>query len=350
MRRIPMRAGALAAVLALGLATCGSGDEQAGDDAGDAGGADNADSADAGGQDAGAGGDSGELTPVTAGVIPVTDSGPIALAQEQGIFESHGLELTIETASASPNITSAIMSGDYQIGYGGITSVFQAVEQGIDLVVIAAASATADDPANGINDLLVLPDSGLESAADLEGRQVAVNALGGYPHLLGMIAVAGEGGDPDAVQWVELPVPDQPAALANGTIDSFVAGEPFGTLGRAEGFVAVANPHELLHDGAVVAGAWFASRAAVEEDPEYYGRIVDALEEANQFALDNDDLLREAIADFTGIDQDLAAEIRLGSYGKLPLDVEYIQPLADAALEFGYVQNPVDLEALIWQR
>jgi NitT/TauT family transport system substrate-binding protein len=114
--------------------------------------------------------------------------------------------------------------------------------------------------------------------------------------------------------------------------------------------VAVANPHELLHDGAVVAGAWFASRAAVEEDPEYYGRIVDALEEANQFALDNDDLLREAIADFTGIDQDLAAEIRLGSYGKLPLAVEYIQPLADAALEFGYVQNPVDLEALIWQR
>jgi hypothetical protein len=30
--------------------------------------------------------------------------------------------------------------------------------------------------------------------------------------------------------------------------------------------------------------------------------------------------------------------------------VEYIQPLADAALEFGYVQNPVDLDALIWDR
>lgn len=300
----------------------------------------------------GAAGSAGEdgIRPVTAGVIPVTDSGPIALGLEQGIFEEHGLDLTIEKASASPNITSAVMSGDYQIGYGGITSVFQAVEQGIDLVVIAAASATAEDPANGINDLLVLPDSGLDSAADLEGRKVAVNAVGGYPHLLGIIAVAGEGGDPDAVEWVELPVQDQPAALANGTIDSYVAGEPFGTLGRSEGFVTLANPHELLHDTAVVGGAWFASRAAVEEDPEFYGTIADALNESNTFANENDALLREAIAEFTGLDPDLAAEIRLGSYGVLPLEAEYIQPLADAVLEFEFVQNPVDLDALVWKR
>jgi len=290
-----------------------------------------------------------EIQAVTAGVIPVTDAGPIVMGQAAGIWEDNGLDLTIETANSSPNIISAVMSGDYQIGYGGVTAVFQAVENGIDLVVIAAASATSDDPDAGINDILVLPDSDIESADQLEGRKVAVNALGGYVQLLAQIAVKAEGGDPDKVEWVELPIPDQPAALANGTIDAFVAGEPFGTLARDEGNVTIANPHALLSDTAVVAGVWYANRAEVEANPEYYQKIVDAIEESNALALSDDEGLRLAIAEFTGVDPDLAARIRLGSYGKLPLTVENMQALADSSLEFGIVKNEVDLDALIWQ-
>lgn len=290
-----------------------------------------------------------EIQEVTAGVIPVTDAGPIVMGLADGIWEDNGLDLTLETANASPNIISAVMSGDYQIGYGGVTAVFQAVENGIDLVVIAAASATSDDPEAGINDILVMPDSGLETAADLEGKKVAVNALGGYVQLLAQIAIKAEGGDPAAVEWVELPIPDQPAALANGTIDAFVAGEPFGTLGRDEGYVTLANPHALLSDTAVVAGVWYANRAEVEANPEYYAQIVTAIDESNALALSDDAGLRAAIAEFTGVDPALAERIRLGSYGVLPLNAENLQALADASLEFGIVQNPVDLDAIIWQ-
>ena len=299
--------------------------------------------------EAGSSDSEGGVQAVTAGTIPVTDAGPIFLSEEQGIWNDHALDLAIETANSSPNIISAIMSGDYQIGYGGVTSVFQAVENGIDLQIIAPASATADDPDNGINDILVLPDSEFQTAADLEGRKVAVNALGGYVQLLAMIAIKEEGGNPDQVEWVELPVPDQPAALENGNIDAFVAGEPFGTLGRKDGLRTLANPHALLSDGAVVAGVWFANRAEVETNPEFYGEIVDALNEANIYAGENDEELRAAIADLTGIDPGLAAEIRLGSYGKYDLSPENLQPLADAALEFGVVQSAPDLDAMIWK-
>ncbi|MFC7401879.1 ABC transporter substrate-binding protein [Citricoccus sp. GCM10030269] len=297
----------------------------------------------------GGGTSEGGVPSVTAATIPVTDAGPIFLSEDQGIWEDHNLDLTIETANSSPNIISAIMSGDYQIGYGGVTSVFQAVENGIDLQIIAPASATADDPENGINDILVLPDSDFQTAADLEGRKVAVNALGGYAQLLAMIAIKEEGGNPDNVEWIELPVPDQPAALENGNIDAFVAGEPFGTLGRQNGLKTLANPHALLSDGAVVGGVWYANRAEVEANPEYYEDIVDAINETNTYAGENDEELRMAIADLTGIDQDLAAEIRLGSYGKYDLSKENIQPLADAAVEFGLVQNPPDLDSMIWK-
>ncbi|OMQ16399.1 hypothetical protein A7K94_0202760 [Modestobacter sp. VKM Ac-2676] len=291
----------------------------------------------------------GGLTSVTAGVIPVTDAGPIAMGLAEGVWEDNGLDLSLETANSSPNIISAVMSGDYQIGYGGVTAVFQAVENGIDLVLVAPASATSDDPEAGINDILVKPDSGMTTAADLEGKKVAVNALGGYVQLLAQIAIDAEGGDPDAVQWVELPIPDQPAALESGAIDAFVAGEPFGTLGREQGLVTLANPHALLSEDAVVAGVWYASRAAVEEDPELYSSIVDAIEESNALALADDPGLRNTIAEFTGIDPALAEQIRLGSYGELPLTADNMQDLADASLEFGLVREPVDLDALIWE-
>lgn len=290
-----------------------------------------------------------EIQDITAGVIPVTDIGPLYMAQQNGAVEEGGYNLTLQPAGSSTEIIQAMQSGQVQIGYGGSTGVFQAVENGVDLVIIAAASATPDDPENGINDLLVTADSPLKSARDLEGKTVAVNAPGGYTQLLAEIAIKADGGDPDKVNFVQMGVPDQPAALASGAIDSFVAGEPFGTLGREqEGFVTLANPFVDLSDHAVVAGVWYALRSDVEANPEYYQGIVDVINAANKYALDNDEELRENIAEFTGIDPDLAARIRLGSYGKLPLTVENLEPIADWSYELGFVKNKVDVEGLIW--
>lgn len=291
-----------------------------------------------------------EVQALTAGVIPVTDIGPLYMAIETGLAEENGFDVTLQPAGSSTEIIQAMQSGQVQIGYGGSTGVFQAVENGVDLVIIAAASATPDDPENGINDLLVTADSPLQSAADLEGKTVAVNAPGGYTQLLADIAVADDGGDPSLVNYVQMGVPDQPAALDAGSIDAFVAGEPFGTLGREEyGFRTLANPFTALSDGAVVAGVWYALRSEVEANPEYYAAVADMIDAANAYALDNDEELRENIAAFTGIDPDLAARIRLGSYGKLPLTIENLQAIADWSFELGYVQNEVDLEALVYQ-
>jgi len=318
---------AAVAALAAGLAACGSGGGAAeGEGTGDAGG------------------------DLTMGVIPVTDIGPVYMAQQNGVFDDSGLSLTLQPASSSPEIIQAMQSGQVQVGYGGTTSVFQAIENGIDLVAIAAASATPDDPANGINDLLVVEDSPLASAKDLEGKKVAINGQGGYTQLLADLAITADGGDPSKVEYVQMGIPDQPAALESGAIDAFVAGEPFGTLGREEnGFRTLANPFEHLSDEAVVAGVWYALRSDVEANPDYYANVAETIDAANGYALEHDEELRENIAEFTKIDPDLAARIRLGSYGKLPLTAENLKPLADWSYELGYIENEVDLDAMIWK-
>ncbi|WP_448809234.1 ABC transporter substrate-binding protein [Agromyces bauzanensis] len=324
--------GTLGAVLAIGLVAC-SGQPTGSTDASASGGA-----------------DSSEPTALVAGVIPVTDIGPVYMAQQNGVFEDAGFDLTLQKAGSSTEIIQAMQSGQVQIGYGGTTGVFQAVEGGVDLVIIAAASSTPEDPEQGINDLLVTADSPLKSAKDLEGKKVAVNAPGGYTQLLADIAVKADGGDPKQVQYVQMAVPDQPAALESGAIDSFVAGEPFGTLGREEkGFRTLANPFEYLSDHAVVAGVWYALRSEVEANPDMYAKVAEAINAANTYALENDEELRQNIAEFTGIDPALAERIRLGTYGKYELSVENLQPIADWSHELGYIKNEVDFDTLIWE-
>jgi NitT/TauT family transport system substrate-binding protein len=325
--------GAVGAVLAVGLVACGG-----------------QPSGSTGQTESGGGSEASEPQSLVAGVIPVTDIGPVYMAQQNGLFEESGFELTLQKAGSSTEIIQAMQSGQVQIGYGGTTGVFQAVEGGVDLVIIAAASSTPEDPDQGINDLLVTADSALQSAKDLEGKKVAVNAPGGYTQLLADIAVKADGGDPKKVQYVQMAVPDQPAALESGAIDSFVAGEPFGTLGREEkGFGTLANPFEYLSDHAVVAGVWYALRSEVEANPEMYAKVVETIDAANTYALENDEELRENIAEFTGIDPTLAERIRLGTYGKYPLTVENLEPIADWSLELGYIQKPVDFDTLIWE-
>src|SRR5690625_4842645 len=184
----------------------------------------------------------GELTPIDIGSIPVTDAAIMLLGDQQGFFEDEGLTAEVGNPTAGgSSVVAAIIAGEYEIGYSASLSVFQAIEGGNDLVFIANAVSSHDDPDMGTNDLIVSADSDFASAKDLEGKTVAVNAAGGFAEMLGKNSVLAAGGDPDQVQWVQLNFPDQLPALQSGQIDGFVAGEPFGTLAREDGESVLTN-------------------------------------------------------------------------------------------------------------
>ena len=73
--RTRLNAIAAAVIVGLGLTACGGGGtDTAGGDAG---------------------GDTQEIQPLVAGVIPVTDIGPVYMAQQNGLFEENGFDLTL---------------------------------------------------------------------------------------------------------------------------------------------------------------------------------------------------------------------------------------------------------------
>src|SRR5690625_796748 len=85
--------------------------------------------------DPGPEGEDAELTPITVGVLPIVDTAAIWLGVDEGIFEEHGLDVTLEILAGGAAVVPTVVSGEHEFGFSNSISVLQGVEQGLPLQV-----------------------------------------------------------------------------------------------------------------------------------------------------------------------------------------------------------------------
>jgi len=313
---------------ALVLAACGGGD---------------------GGEDGSAagGGANGELTPITVGVIPILDVAPIHLGVQEGIFEEHGLDVTLENAQGGAAIVPAVVSEQYQFGFSNNTSLLLAQGEGLDLLSVAPGSSSTNEDRNDFAGVVVQPDSGIEQAADLAGTSIAINTLNNISDTVVREAVRQDGGDPSNIEFVELAFPDMPAAVLDGQVDAAFVVEPFLSISISEGLRDVASAYALAAENLSVA-TYFTSAQYAAAEPEIADRFTEAMVESQQYATENPDAVREIITSYTEIDQDLVPELTLPAFPD-SINVESVQTLADLALTDGLLSDEADATELIRQ-
>src|SRR5699024_9311694 len=122
-------------------------------------------------------GTDGDLTPVEVGVIPIGDVASIYVGQQEGIFEEHGIDLTLTQAQGGAAIVPGVQSGDLDFGYSNVTSLVMARSQGLPIQIVATGPQTTGSTDDDFAAVMVAPDSGIESVTDLEGKTLAVNTL-----------------------------------------------------------------------------------------------------------------------------------------------------------------------------
>jgi NitT/TauT family transport system substrate-binding protein len=124
------------------------------------------------------GGDSNGTATVRIGSIPVTDAAILVQGDNNGFFKDEGLKPDFgNPAAGGSSIVAAIIAGEYEIGYSATLSIFQAVEGGNDLVMIAPAVGSYPEDGKGTNDLITDPKLGFKTAKDLEGNRYGVNTI-----------------------------------------------------------------------------------------------------------------------------------------------------------------------------
>jgi len=174
---------------------------------------------------------------VRAGKLGVLGEAGELLAHSQGYFAQQ--ELTVEFVNVDPStVVAALTSGQIDVaGLGVEASVFNAIQRGVDLRIVAALAAS-EPQANGAflvvrKDLI---DSGkIRTYADLKGLNIGIPVpASSAEYVVARTMEAGGLALSDA-HLVVLPFPAMVAALGTQAIDVAVLAEPLATVAVQNG-------------------------------------------------------------------------------------------------------------------
>src|SRR5690625_2648797 len=278
---------ATAAAAALALTACGGG---------------------GGNEEASAGGETDEIREVTIGVLSIAPSVGVAYGIENGIFEEHGFDVNYEISSAGAAMLPAVSAGQMDFGVGNPLSVTTAVDQGLEMKIVAGYSNSLED-GEDVAGVVTRADSDIDTWADLEGKTTAVNALNTLGDLTVMNLAEQDGADPQALEFSEIAFPDMPAQLERGNTDAVWIPEPFlsGLLADEENELIGYSFQE--NDPGMATMVTFTSGDLAEEDPEMVADFGEAMTAALAAAEEDQEGSRELLVEFLEISDEDAQNL-----------------------------------------
>ena len=281
---------------------------------------------------------------VKVGVIPILDVAPIYLGKEQGFFSSRGIELTMETGQGGAAIVPGVVSGQFQFGFSNVTSLLIAQSRGLPLKVVAnGVASTSKDKADYSG--VVTRDDSIRTAADLAGKQVAVNTLKNIGDSTIRASVRKAGGDPSSIKFVELAFPDMPAALEAGRVDAVWVVEPFLSTTLAQGGRLIASNYVDTAPDLTVA-VYFTSEQLLRDNPDLAKRFTEAMNESLAYADAHPDEARQVLTTYTQIDKAVIPDLTLPKWPE-EINRESVETLANLAVQDGLVTEQPDVDALL---
>ncbi|MGK5172565.1 ABC transporter substrate-binding protein [Geodermatophilus sp. CPCC 205761] len=292
------------------------------------------------------GGDGGQGPQTVAlGIIPIIDVAPVYLGIEQGFFEEQQIELDLSAGQGGAAIVPGVASGSIDIGFGNNLSLVVAASSGLPLQVICSAVDSTGDPA--VDPFtIVTADPAITRPADLAGKTVATNTINAIGDSVVSASVRADGGDPDTINFVELPFPNMAAAVLAGDVDAAWLVEPFVTLAAQQGIRVLTTPLNDFTDVQIEVSTYFTSTQFATENADVVERFTTAMEQSLTFAQENPDAVRAVLPTYLDITPELAAQVRLPEWNT-EVSEETFEVFTDLAETQGLLDGEVDLDSLL---
>ncbi len=201
-------------------------------------------------------------------------SGVLFVARDAGIFRKHGLDATVVNVRNAQVGMSALAAGETQFHVGSATGTsIGAMAGGLDLAFIAGLI-------NKLDGTFVVHPS-IRAPADLKGKKIGVQSIGGGVWMFSMLAFEHWGLNPERDHIQFRLIGDQSVmaqALTQNIIDGAYLGYTFGAQLERQGYRVLADLATLgiPYQGLGV----MARRPLVDRSPELAERALRALVES----------------------------------------------------------------------
>ena len=249
---------------------------------------------------------------VTIAYAGGTCEAPVFVAYHKGFFEDEGLSVELVQAGFD-ELKQGLATGKVDAALANL-AWFKPIEQGMSLKLTAGIHT-------GCIKAVVPPDSDIKTFADLKGKTVGVDAIGGGPQIALSAKLREEGIDPNTdVTWVAYNGNLLDEAIKKGEIQAYMTWDPFPTKAHDN------EDYRFLLD--IGADAPFndkyccfvgVSSGLVENDPETAGKITKALMKSSEWVQENPVEAAKISLDnnYVGGDLDLNSQL-LSEYGWTP--------------------------------
>ena len=258
-----------------------------------------------------------QTTKVVFGYTAVGDFLSVLAAVEQGYFAKRNLEVEPKFIPLNSTIPAAIQAGSLQIG-GPTPSVFlQAVEGGLDQVVLAGGGVLSKTYTElGV---AARAGSGIKTPQDFIGKKVGVPGLGALLHVTFRQWLKVNGVDWKKVNFIETPFPQHADLIRGGSIDAVVTGGPFMAriVESSTGYV-VSYYTTFLPEGQPTI-VHVATREWVKANPAAAKAFAQGVVEGAAFVSNpkNDTAVREYVVKYLKVPAPAAAKMQISPPGPI---------------------------------
>ena len=171
---------------------------------------------------------------IKIGVLPFSESLATIIADRKGFFKEEGLDVEITKFDSGAIAVPVLQSGRIDIVLSNTIATLQAIEAGLDAIVLAPGAIVRTSAPDTTTALIVQKGS-IKSLKDLEGKRIAVNVINSSAWLHMVATLDKHGVDRSKVRFAEVPFPQMNDPLLNGQLDAIGQVEPFRSALMATG-------------------------------------------------------------------------------------------------------------------
>lgn len=216
-----------------------------------------------------------EKVKVRVALLPVLDVLPMVVAQEEGLYADHNLDVEIIPISSAPERDQLLAAGQADVIMNELTSVMFLNQEKIQAQAVRYARAATADQA--LFSIMAGKDSGITDAQGLKGQPIGISQGTVIEYLTDRLLTA-EGFTAADMNFVAVPsIPDRMSLLSSGELAAATLPEPFVTLAKQQGAITALD--DRGHPEYSFSVITF-SKSFIDANPDAVKAFLAAVEEA----------------------------------------------------------------------
>ena len=218
---------------------------------------------------------SGKSAAIRIVVLPLIDTLPMYVAEQEGIFSNHGLNVEFIPVASAPERDQILQAGQADATVNEILSVMFFNKNGTQMQVVRYAHMAS--PKNAHFFILASANSGIQTLKDLKNVEIGISEGTIIEYVTDRL-LQNQGFSTDEIKTLAVPkMPDRMALLASGELKAGVLPDPLAALSVQQGSLIILDDSKYPAYGASVISF---SKKFIDQNPAAIGSFLAAIEES----------------------------------------------------------------------